>query len=155
MKKYLFCKFWVQKLKFCTGSRKFCADIRLRVRAFQKLWAKHCAQFTVSSTLRCSQRNAMCIVLDSANYRLDILQLDTQIFAQLDPQEVCRPFTGATGRKQFNTRKDQRNRTEHCHLETTMSKYFNTSQYIRNHTNLQVLTLSYFQPQNKILLNKN
>ena len=32
--KCLFCKVRVQKFKFCADSRKFCADMRLRVRAF-------------------------------------------------------------------------------------------------------------------------
>ena len=37
MKKYLFCKFRVQNLKFCADSRKFCAVMRPRDRAFKKL----------------------------------------------------------------------------------------------------------------------
>ena len=37
IKKCRFCKFRVQKLKFCADSRKFLADMHPRVHAFQKL----------------------------------------------------------------------------------------------------------------------
>ena len=39
LKEVFFLQFFIQKQEFCAGSGKLCADVRLCVYPFQKLWS--------------------------------------------------------------------------------------------------------------------